>query len=477
VARAQTNVQSIRAATFPAKDAKYLRLEPGDDPRTLEEGIAARIKDPLWMVGRQRQMGELRARNSASVVRAELATRLQSLTRLRSIEGGTAASVDNRVPLEAQVEAEPQPAGSIPDHWRHEALTYAFQLESETGTRLVSDRYDGGRLDWFDFDVVEVGAWGTPSVTHLKPTAVSFPGAPHPRWWTLEDRRIDLGGIRRPQLNMLNLLAMEFSLLYENDWYMISVPQPVGHLRRVDRLTVVDSFGFAVDARAVVDRSRGRSGFEVFTLTARGGESPDGRVFLAPNIRHQGLRAEAIERVSFLRDEGANLAWAIEHRYRDDSGTVVNRSEEDRPPDSLQRMYWDRVEERLVPRSEVTGAAEPGTRFLGPVEQYEPQTYVPPSWIPYQALRVEAAGHLALRRSRTQVETASGPQYRSRVVAESTWIDEQAVSRLGTRVERAEQMVLSTDGRRVSWMGRRVLIDEHREPSGLRFDALLRPQR
>jgi hypothetical protein len=456
------------------KRGRLLRLEPNDDPRTIEEGIEARIKDPLWMLGRQRQMAEFRARSSASVVRTEVDASAQTPTRIGPKAGPANQPIDPSVPLEAQVEAESSSA--TPAYWCKERWIYSLAAESDTGARLSSGSYWGDRLDWFDFDLTDEGYWPPPSVSNQKPVHARFPGAPHSRWWTLEDRRVDLGGIRRPELNLLNVLAMEFSLLFENDWYLLPLTLPVGQLRKVQRLTVVDSFGFATDAEPVVDRSASQTGFEAFTLSRGTAPGADGRVFFMPHTRHVGLQGAAIEKVSALRDEAANLVWAIEHCYQDESGEIVRRDEEARPDRSLPPLYWDRDEERLVLRGDVVGENEPGKRFLGPVEKYEPQSYVPPHWIPYQAAELLDSGQLRLRRSRTQLDVSTGPQYRSKLVSESKMLNESAVSPLGTRIERAFQLVRTTDGRRFVWLGRRRYTDEHREPSGLRFDALLRSQ-
>jgi hypothetical protein len=454
-----------------AERGRLLRLEPNEDPRTIEEGVEARVKDPLWFIGRQRQMGEFRARTSASVVRAETEVKAQLPARIGPLGAPADRPIDPTLALEAQVEAE---TSTTPPFWCTRRWAYSFAVETDQGARLRSSGYEGDRLDWFDFDLETEGTFGAPEVSNVKPSRARFPGAPHERFWALEDRRVDLGGVERPELNVLNVLLMEFTLLFGNDWHLVPLVQPAGQLRRLERLTVIDSFGFATEAKPAIDPSTDARGFEVFTLDRTESRARDGRLFYLPNTRHLGLEAEAIERVQAFRDEGANLVWAVEARYETASGEIVQRDEEPHVTRPDVPLYWDRQEQRLVDRAGVSGEGEPGGRFLGPVEAFEPQRFVPLHWIPFQALEGDGVLDAAWRRSRTQLDTSTGPQYKSRLIAESKRLHDAAVSRLGTRVDRAWQLVRTTDGRRHAWLGRKRRTEGPREPSGLRFDALLR---
>src|SRR5882672_9047816 len=55
----------------------WTRIEPesqmNDSSVDLAEGVAARLADPLWMLGRQYQMGELTGEDAASPVTAQIA--------------------------------------------------------------------------------------------------------------------------------------------------------------------------------------------------------------------------------------------------------------------------------------------------------------------------------------------------------------------------------------------------------------------
>src|SRR4051794_9158255 len=99
----------------------WTRLEPqsvSGDPRP---GLEARVHDPLWLLCRQWQLGELEGEDAGSPVGVELATTSRLLTRWQAgdwqvaseqVAGGRAAPVLPLAagePLEPVVEAEPGP--------------------------------------------------------------------------------------------------------------------------------------------------------------------------------------------------------------------------------------------------------------------------------------------------------------------------------------------------------------------------------
>jgi hypothetical protein len=361
--------------------------------------------------------------------------------------------------------------------WDPMRLAYSFGLRGGD-TELVADEYDGADLDWYSFSLRSVGTIAESAQSlALKPVPVSFRGMPSARWWSIEDGRLDLGQITRPQLNFLAMLLVEFSFIFSHDWYVVPVVHPVGHIRRLERARVIDSFGVVTDANPVVDTTPSRQGWEIFTLTPdEGTELSDGRLLYLPNRLYHALEGEPVEQVSFLRDEMANLVWAVEHRYEDDDGRVVNRSDEtlNHPPTvPVPSRYWDTQSGTLIERSRIRGDGEPGGQFIGPVELYLPKTSVPTHWIPYVPRQLDTDGSFVLRRARTIEDLAHGPQYRGLVVSESKYVREEQVPRLGLLVSRAHQIARGSDGRRYVWCGRKKRPDVIRRASGLRFDALV----
>jgi hypothetical protein len=84
------------------------RLEGRPRTERFDRALAAEIRDPLWMLTRQWQMGEFIGDDAGSPidVRVQIATSI--LDTYRAIHGGP-EPLDDRVPLEARVEPRPLP--------------------------------------------------------------------------------------------------------------------------------------------------------------------------------------------------------------------------------------------------------------------------------------------------------------------------------------------------------------------------------
>jgi hypothetical protein len=83
------------------------RLEPrvrGQDPA---EGLRAAVHDPLWLLGRQWQVGELQGEDAAFPVAVRVDTVEHPLARWRAAAGEPVAYDPAAVPLEVMVEREP----------------------------------------------------------------------------------------------------------------------------------------------------------------------------------------------------------------------------------------------------------------------------------------------------------------------------------------------------------------------------------
>ncbi|MCP4403229.1 MAG: hypothetical protein GY801_38715 [bacterium] len=459
------------------------RLEPVNKTHSIVDGIQTRVKDPLWLLGRQWQVGEFRARNGGHVVRAELEVKNRSLNNIVWQEEQTGNVVseafDLKVPLEMKAEEEQQvqPGKFRAKGWNPKRLEYSFSIKKDD-TELNAEEYFGNDLDWYNFDLVNTGNINEASESiAVKPTPVSFMGMPLARWWSLEDSQVDVGQIKRPHLNFLTELLMEFSFIYSNDWYVIPLKQKVGRIRRIDKFVVMDSFGIVSRVNPVIDKTRNKQGWEVFTHTPQSkNEYSDGCVFYLPNRLYHALESEPIEKVNFFRDEMANLVWAVEQRYQDKDGNVINRNDEelDQIPDQPKpSLYWDTQKNTLVDRSQIEGEGEPGGRYIGPAALYQSKTPIPIHWIPYKPLQLDTEGQYILRRARTVKDLSKGPQYKGVFLSESKYVYEEEVPRTGIMLCRVFQLARDSDGRRFCWRSRKKRPDELHKSSGLRFDYLI----
>src|SRR4051794_2502681 len=89
----------------------WIRLEPGAINADDKLGLQARIHDPLWLLGRQWQMGEFEGSDGGSPVVARLRAESALVTRYRlgpANGSATGLPYNGKIdPLETLVEREP----------------------------------------------------------------------------------------------------------------------------------------------------------------------------------------------------------------------------------------------------------------------------------------------------------------------------------------------------------------------------------
>ena len=83
----------------------YNRLEPRARTEDFARSLRAEIRDPLWMLTRQWQMGELEAEDAGSAIDARLLTSQAQIDRV-SLGSAIAQPYDENTPLETTVERE-----------------------------------------------------------------------------------------------------------------------------------------------------------------------------------------------------------------------------------------------------------------------------------------------------------------------------------------------------------------------------------
>ena len=211
--------------------------------------------------------------------------------------------------------------------WLPNRLEYAFAL-SAGPTRLETDEYTDGHVDWDDFvaraDDPALPVGQTFSVASRHPAPVRYPGMPAERFWEFEDGDVNFAGAEAGVTDLLRLSVTEFALTFGNDWFLVPVRLPVGWLHRVSR------FRHHRQLRRVGRRSRsatrtGPSG-RMYSLTAEQGRI-EHTLFLPDSL--DGVQEGAVlEETMLARDEMANLAWAIERTVQGVSGEPLDRTQE-----------------------------------------------------------------------------------------------------------------------------------------------------
>jgi hypothetical protein len=253
--------------------------------------------------------------------------------------------------------------------------------------------------------------------------------------------------------------------VYGNDWFVVPMRLPIASLSRVTSFEVHDVFGGTTSLTAV---AADVDGWNLFGLTAAeqplepGQERPTSPwFFLAPSLP-MSLESEPNESVLLLRDEMANLAWAVEAVVSDDAGRHQDRF-----------AAWAAREQ---PQQ-----AEPSDHA-----EYHVATDVPDHWFPLAPEQLADHESIRLRlvpltRQSDGAVTEISPVGRLLADAEAggpgLWLYEEEVPRSGIQVIRTHQYARWHDGSRHLWQARRKLTSRGEGSSGLRFDEVTEPEK
>jgi hypothetical protein len=344
-----------------------------------------------------------------------------------------------------------------PSSWVDEKLEHRFSVASGTGagaTVLEADGYRGESLDWHSFDVrpaEQPSGFTSLASFQALPTGVRFRGMPNARWWEFEDASVDLGSVDAGPSDVARLALLEFGLVYANDFFAVPLRLPVGSLCRITSLVVADTFGMhlQIGPAAQGPNRQGASRWSMFTLNERQPSAPGpagvSDLFFLPPVANQIITSEPVEEVLMLRDEMANLAWAVERRYEGETGAAVERVEE---------------MTRTMPERPTPGEDATLTYTLG--------TTVPPYWFP---LVPEAStGEVRLRLEQMVARDATVKPRGRFLVLGSPPIPDGDVPREGTRLIRDYTLTRWANGATYVWARRIRRVGRGEGSSGLRFD-------
>ncbi|MFD7986565.1 hypothetical protein ACFV4M_24735 [Kitasatospora indigofera] len=371
----------------------------------------------------------------------------------------------------ARVPAGGSAAPAPPAAWDANRLEYAFSVRASTlpDLELRAQEYHGGHLDWWAVDApparvpVSEAAVVREQRT-IVPTPAVYGGMPNSRFWEMEDARIDFGAVDASPADLGRLLLVSFATVFGNDWFCSPLPTAAGSLSRVVHCSVTDVFGgVTVLAHASLEDPE----WNLFGLgedsagSAMGGGAdgsgpPPSPWFYRAASLPGGLESPPAESVLLLRDEAANLAWAVEETVADLAGEPLDRYARwvaggpDRPPE------------------------EPGDP---PADRYLLATDVPGHWYPLVPRPVDPADPESVRLLLAGLVRDGGTpaQPLGRLLRESPWLFEEEVPRSGVRVERSRQYTRWHDGSAHAWDARRKVSGTGGGSSGLRFDVLEPP--
>ncbi|HKQ76228.1 MAG TPA: hypothetical protein VJ810_21215 [Blastocatellia bacterium] len=383
------------------------------------------------------------------------------------------------------------------DAWDPSRLEYRFACSTPTaqGEKVyTADEYYQGRLDWYNFDIDkqsnglgEIPGTMAPKVSEvtqsLIPTPIVYTGAPNTRWWTFEDRQANFGGITPDTTDLAKLLLIEFGLVYANDWFLITHKATEDSITRIEGLAVTNSFGerFWIEAAGSgSEENWQRWGMFSTSIKGQPNKKTDSGLLLLPTVP-KIQEGRPIEEVILIRDEVANMVWAIEKIIPAPTGAGKPGSE----AANETRDYYSR------------GTQADQANALMPIEdntkiRYEVMGAAPENWIPFIPVRVESDNRqiklqrAALPRILSSRSTGAGKPEKirprttllreglDRNPASGYFIHEEEIPLAGLRVRQSFQRTRWRDGRVFVWLAVRKQTGRGGPgPGGLAFDRIV----
>ena len=379
------------------------------------------------------------------------------------------------------------------DGWDSSRFGYRFECAAGTDVErtLLGEGYRGGRLDWYDVDLKNVSdppapANGAASATSrpvltMLPVPVTFDGMPDTRWWAFEDRKTNFGNVKPDTTDIAKLLIIEFALSYANDWFVIPLDLPVGSLIHVEGLAVTNVFGertWITAAGSGADEDWQR--WAMWNLSTHGDAdvAADTGLLLLP-VAPKALIGEPEEEVLLIRDENANMVWAIEKK-------VLLAHGESKPGEeaALELHAW--IQQDLDRRLDAMPPLPPDAP-IAPV-RYDVMSPVPENWIPFIPVHVDGSSRaIQLQRAAMPRILERDPDKPLRIQPRTNllrvgldggpsplyFVHEEEVPRAGARVRSTFHRTRWRGGKAVVWLGNQRGTGRGEGWSGLAFDRLV----
>jgi hypothetical protein len=343
------------------------------------------------------------------------------------------------------------PQATEPGAWRPDRLDYHFACTAAgEAITVTADEHRGGELDWHAFDFTGTApSTGADEARVLAlsflPTTVRFAGMPSSRYWEMEDSKTDFGGLDVNTNDLAKLLLAEFMLLFSDDWCVAPLQLALGSFARIQGLLVTDVFGEQTLIRAA-DRGRDSDWQRWSMYRLNGDDAGNMGLLLAPAVM-SSIRSPPLEQVHFLRDEMANMVWAVERRIASKMG------------------------EALDPE---LGFVTPAlTEPAGAAARFRLGETVPPNWRPFIPTHVPGSlRSIRLQRARLPNQTPL-PMGTVLGLPSPYFVAEEEVPRSGRLVTRAFRRARWTDGATFLWIARESPVGRGEGSSGLVFDRIV----
>lgn len=410
-----------------------------------------------------------------------------------------------------------EPLSTTNEHWQKEDLCYEVET-NVAGNTFKGDRYQGGRLSWYSFDLeekAESNSCDNQKTVLSLPTPATFASAPNKRLWQMEDRKVFVGNsVEEP--SEANSVVMRYTTMYANDWMLFPLETQIGKYITVNGINVIDTFGdeYKIDSSKRAGASENLGKFEeqwqMFTNSSKGNRRVSGLngLYYAPQLAAT-IEGKPIEEVKVLRDEMANMVWGVENVvpdgcggtldaefYATQLGTIVNDyNEAGIPVHEPDNIVFGQNTDVVVEKNDSNVAK---AKF-----SYQLQSSVPFNWIPFipQRLVTEQAKkcpfflggrEMVLRRGKMPCYVYSDGKFnlvpvrpqgsimrpevtygKNKEVKETPMvINEEAVQATGIRLTKNYQRTRWIGGQTYQWLGIYKRQAKTEASSGLVFDEL-----
>ena len=245
---------------------------------------------------------------------------------------------------------------------------------------------------------------------------------------------------------------------------MVPLTLPVGSINRVDSLVVTDSFGVQTLIQPIGTTAAPSAGFsmwqhEVLRRAGNGiGSNIVPNLFFLPPALGQVIESRELEDVLFMRDEVANVAWAVERAIEDPVEQAFTYAAPPPPP------------------AEVTTAP---AATVGTPLRYVLASTVPENWNPLIPVQLTGDGGGAISRLKrgAMLDIDGTPRRhtsRSRALSTGTELilHDEDVPREGVHLTQVRRMSRWIDGSTWVWTAFRKKVGLGEGSSGLVFDQL-----
>lgn len=430
--------------------------DPALDPTVVPaEAIVEAEPGGWWTVGRRARIG-LAAASSVPATLPPQEDDALRFTNLVAPYDRLNGQYDGRALYARRVALglPPAPFAEVPDRepadlWDPAELAYSARFTAG-GAAIEVPRHDGGDLDWFSARAANPPAANGAVAPTLKltPARLSYPGAPHPRWWQIEDAQVDIGGFPPDRSHFPTMLLVDLVMSHVDDWFTFPIPAQAGTIVTLQAVEVRDAF----DDVTTLSTPEGWSLYRVDGL--------DRTSLLVWPTTTTPLTGPALDEVVLGVDEDANLLFAVELRA---AGKELAPPP---PPEGLPG----------APPAGQLRASERSTYG------YRPSTSMPPYWHPYEIHEIDGRRrYVQARLANLDVRPpALMPEPVSPLLADPNappagpahQIEPATVPTTGLRLDRRFVLGRGTDGRPVLWLQRRRLPLLAPPVSNLRYDVV-----